>query len=103
MYVCVIVVSYYWIGDVDFNSTSQVAVIPAGTNFSVVNITVFNDEIVEGNETFTMNLNTSHFFDPGVKSGDITMATAIIMDVISKSIITVIRIVLRTECMKSLL
>jgi len=45
-----------------------------------VNIAVVNDNIVEGNETFTMNLNVPVLLGPGIIAGDITMATGIIID-----------------------
>ena len=64
---------------VDFNSATQTVTITAGTNSSTVNITVINDNIVEGDEMFTMTLDvpaTSH----GVIAGAITMATATIID-----------------------
>ena len=56
----------------------QTAVITAGTNSSTVNIAVVNDDIVEGDETFTMNLNVP--FSPGIVAGAITMATVTIID-----------------------
>ena len=65
-------------GNVDFNSSTQTATITAGTNSSTINITVINDNIVEGNETFnvTVNVPTSH----GIMAGTITMATVTIID-----------------------
>ena len=65
----------------DFDSTTQTAVITAGTNSSTVNIAVTDDDIVEGDETFTMNLNVP--VSPGVVAGDITMATGTIIDTTS--------------------
>ena len=56
--------------------------ITAGTSSSTVNIAVANDNIVEGNETFTMNLNVPVY--PGIAAGSVTMATAIIIDTSSK-------------------
>ena len=41
---------------IDFNSTMQVCVIPAGSNSSTVNITVIDDDIVEGDEKFIMRM-----------------------------------------------
>ena len=65
-------------GNVDFNSITQDATITAGTNSSTVDITVINDDIVEGNETFnvTANVPTS----PGILAGAITIATVTIID-----------------------
>ena len=65
-------------GGVDFNSATQTATITAGTSNSTVDITVINDDIVEGDEMFTMTLNVPT--SPGITAGDITMATGIIID-----------------------
>ena len=62
----------------DFNSATQTAIIAAGASSSTVNITVINDDIVEGDEMFTMTLNVPT--SPGITAGDITMATATIID-----------------------
>ena len=70
--------------NVDFNSTTQTAVITAGTNSSTVSIPVMNDNIVEGDEMFTMNLNVPASLGPGIIAGAITMATATIIDTNSK-------------------
>ena len=43
-----------------------------------MNIAVTNDNIVERNETFIMNLNVP--VSPGIVAGTITMATATIID-----------------------
>ena len=67
---------------IDFNSTTQNIIITAGTNSSTVNITVIDDDIVEGDETFTINLNVP--VSPGILAGAITMATAVIIDTSSK-------------------
>ena len=66
--------------NVDFNSTELTVVITAGTNNSTVNITVINDTIVEGDETFIMNLNV---LSPGIIASNITIAHAIIIDTTS--------------------
>ena len=47
-----------------------------------MNIAVTNDNIVEGNELFTMNLIVPLF--PGIVAGVITMANATIIDTSSK-------------------
>ena len=69
-------------GGDDFNSATQTATITAGSSSSTVNIAVVNDNIVEGDETFTMNLNIT--VSPGIMAGAITMATATIIDTSSK-------------------
>lgn len=69
-------------GGVDFNSATQTVTITAGTSNSTVDITVINDDIVEGNEMFTMTLNVPT--SPGITAGDITMASATIIDTSSR-------------------
>ena len=69
-------------GNVDFDSTTQTALITAGANSSTINITLRNDSIVEGDEIFTMNLMVPT--SPGITAGDITMATATITDSTSR-------------------
>ena len=66
----------------DFNSATQTATIIAGSNSSRVNITVVDDDIVEGDETFTINLNVP--VSLGIMAGDITMATVTIIDTSSR-------------------
>ena len=60
----------------------QNAIIIAGDTSSSVNISVTNDNIVEGDEMFTMNLNVP--VSPGIVAGAITMATATIIDTSSE-------------------
>ena len=69
-------------GGVDFNSATQTATITAGASSSTINITVINDNIVEGDEMFTMTLNVPT--SPGITTGNITMATATIIDSTSR-------------------
>ena len=64
---------------VDFNYAMQTVTIAAGTNSSTVNITVMDDDIVEGDEMFTMTLDVLAT-SPGIIAGAITMATATIID-----------------------
>ena len=82
MYVYVKVIFLASGKNADFISTTQTAVITAGTNSSTVNIAVTDDNIVEGDETFTMNLNVP--VSPGIVAGDITMATGTIIDTTSE-------------------
>ena len=71
-------------GNVDFNSAMQTVTITSGRNSSTVNIAVLNDNIVEGEETFTMELNVPISLSPGITSGAISMATAYIIDASSR-------------------
>lgn len=70
--------------NVDFDSTTQTAAITAGSNSSTVNIGVINDNVVEGNEAFTMNLNVPGSLGPGIVAGNVAMAMVIISDSTSK-------------------
>ena len=66
--------------DNDFNTTPLIATIPAGATNTTVRVAVTNDNIVEGNEIFSMSLNVSSSLGPGVVAGSITNATGIIID-----------------------
>ena len=68
----------------DFDATTQTVTIIAGTNSSTINITVINDDIVEGNETFNMSFSLPSSLSPGITTGAITNATASIIDTTSK-------------------
>ena len=58
--------------------------ITAGTNSSMVNIPVTNDDIVEGNETISMSLTVPSSLGPGITTGAITSATVTIIDTSSE-------------------
>ena len=75
-------------GDVDFRSTTQYAKIVSGNSRSTVNIAVTNDAIVEGDETFTLQLNVPSSYSPSIRAGTLTSATATIVDTSSKSHLT---------------
>ena len=68
-----------FIGD-DFNTTPLIATIPAGATNITVRVAVTNDNIVEGDEMFSMSLNVPSSLGPGVVAGPITSATGIIID-----------------------
>ena len=68
----------------DFNSAAQTVTIIAGTNSSMVNIPVKDDNIVEGDETFSMSLTVPSSFGPGIITGTITSATVTIIDTTGK-------------------
>ena len=67
-------------GYVDFNSASQTITITAGTNSSIIGIAVINDNVVEGEEMFTMSLVIQSSLGPGIISSATAMATAFIID-----------------------
>ena len=60
------------------------ATIIAGNSIGAVNVTVINDNIVEGNETFNMSLAVPSSLDPRIKTGTVTSATATIIDTSSE-------------------
>ena len=53
-----------------------------------------NDNIVEGDEIFSMSLNVPSSLGPGVVAGPITSATGIIIDSSSKTNILRVRIII---------
>ena len=70
--------------DNDFNLTTQTVTITAGTNSSMVNIPVTDDNIVEGDETFSMSLTVPSSLGPGITTGTITSAVITIIDTSSE-------------------
>ena len=60
------------------------ATITAGNSIGAVNITVINDNIVEGNETFNMSLTVPSTLGPRIKAGTITSTIATITDTSSE-------------------
>ena len=68
----------------DFNSATQTVTIIAGTNSIMVNIPVTDDNIVEGDETFSMSLTVPSSFGPGIITGANTSATVTIVDTTGK-------------------
>ena len=68
----------------DFGSLLQTITIVTGTNNSTVNILVYNDTVVEGDETFDISLTVPSLLGPGITSGSITKASVIIIDTTSK-------------------
>ena len=76
---------YAYVGSsFDFDSTPQNITITAGNNSSMVNIPVTDDDIVEGDETFSMSLTVPSSLGPGVRTGTITSATVTINDTTSE-------------------
>ena len=64
----------------DFNTTPLNVTIPAEATNTTVRVAVTNDDIVEGDEMFSMSLNVPSSLGPGVVAGLITNATGIIID-----------------------
>ena len=69
---------------IDFTSTTQTVTITAGTNSSMVNISVTDDNIVEGDETFSISLTVPSSLGPGIRTGAITSVTVTIIDTSGK-------------------
>ena len=61
------------------------AKIPAGATTTTVRVPVMSDNIVEGNEMFSMSLSVPSSFGPGIVTGFISSATGIIVDSTGKS------------------
>ena len=70
--------------DIDFDSDPQTINIIAGTSSSTIQITVINDNIVERDESFSMSLTVPSLYSPGISAGNITSATATIIDTSSE-------------------
>ena len=68
----------------DFNSTPLNATIPAGATTTTVRVPVMSDNIVEGDEMFSMSLNIPSSLSPGIVAGSVTSAAGIILDSTSK-------------------
>ena len=69
------------LGDnIDFNSTTQTVTIVHGTNSSTVNITVTDDDELEGDEMFNISLVVPSSVDSRIVTGNRTSATAVITD-----------------------
>ena len=64
----------------DFSTSPLTATIPAGATNTTVRVAVTNDDIVEGDEMFSMSLNVPSSLGPGVVAGSVTSATGIIID-----------------------
>ena len=69
---------------VDYNSTSITVTFPAGTNSTTFNVPVINDNIVERNETFQLEISIPVPVKYAVEVGYPSKAIAVITDVSSK-------------------
>ena len=63
--------------------------ISAGTNFSIINIQIYADDIVERIETFSMSLTVSSLLGPEISNGAITSVTVTIIDTSGELIIDI--------------
>ena len=68
-------------GDVDFNSTTQTATIIAGTSNSTINITLYDDDIFEDDESFNISLTVPTSNNSRITAGNITSAIGLIIDI----------------------
>ena len=64
----------------DFNTTSLTATILPGITNTTVRVAVTDDNIVEGEEVFSMSLTVPSYLGPGIAAGLVTNATGIIID-----------------------
>ena len=76
---CFIIYNKFIAGD-DFNTTPFTAIIPAGATNTTVTVTVTDDNIVEGDEVFSMSLTVPSYLGPGIVAGLVTNATVTIID-----------------------
>jgi len=71
---------YNCVGTSDFTSTTLTAIISAGATTTTVRVPVMSDDIVEGDEMFSMSLNVPSSLAPGIVADNVTNATGIIVD-----------------------
>ena len=76
---CFIIYNEFIAGD-DFNATPFTAIIPAGATNTTVTVAVTDDNIVEGDEVFSMSLTVPSYLGPGIVAGLVTNATVTIID-----------------------
>ena len=62
------------------STTPLTAIIPDGATNTTVRVAVTDDNIVEGDEMFTMSLTVPSSLAPGIVAGSITIAAGIIID-----------------------
>ena len=70
-------------GGVDYDSGPFDITFPAGETIAVFNVTINDDNIVEGNENFTLSIDPSSLPN-GVTIGDPSQTTVILVDDDSK-------------------
>jgi len=73
-------------GDVDFDTANQTATFPSGETTSNVTISVFNDNLLEGDEMFDLTLTVPDLFNGRISAGSRAMAVGDITDNTSESI-----------------
>ena len=71
-------------GGTDFTSSLLTATIPTGATTTTVRVPVMRDNIVEGDEMFSITLTVPSSLGPGIVAGSVTSATGIIVDSTSK-------------------
>ena len=74
------ILSYNFTKGTDFTSSRLTATILAGATITTVRVPVMSDNIVEGDEMFSMRLNVPSSLSPGIVAGSVTSATGIIVD-----------------------
>ena len=72
----------------DFYANPLTATIPAGATNTTVRVTVTNDNIVERNETFYMNLNVPSSLSPNIVAGTLSSTLGIIIDSSGKTVVS---------------
>ena len=72
----------------DFYAGPLTVTIPAGATNTTVKAAVTDDNIVEGNETFYMNLTVPSSLAPNIVAGTLSSTLGIIIDSSSKTIVS---------------
>jgi len=75
-----VILSYNFTKGTDFTSSRLTATILAGATITTVRVPVMSDNIVEGDEMFSMRLTVPSSLSPGIVAGSVTSATGIIVD-----------------------
>ena len=63
----------------DYDSGPYTVTIPAGQTTATFNVPINDDNVLEGNENFTLTINTSSLSN-GVTHGNLDQATVTILD-----------------------
>ena len=73
-------------GGVDYNSRLYNVIFPARVTRASLNVAVYNDNILEGNETFILAMTNLSLSEEGfvITTGDYDKATVTIIDITSK-------------------
>ena len=83
----IIVLSLEWLGGMDYDITPITATFIAGTTTTAVTVSLINDTIVEGPETFDLTITIPPSLNSRVILGTVTKATGNITDNTGKTVL----------------